>query len=115
MIIPIGHVVELGLIRKRDRCAKCEKKMDVVGYNIQLCHSCRRKYLSNYVLSEPNNGIIVIDEAGTYPKEFFKHPKRKIAHNGKEALILLKNAKKGDTIIWDERTPRRFIHREFTK
>ena len=41
MNIPIKYVIELGLIRKRNICAKCGKKMDVPNYNIQLCKSCR--------------------------------------------------------------------------
>lgn len=41
--------------------------------------------------------------------------KPKIAKNGKEALELLKKAKKGDVIIWDERTPYKIIHEVFKK
>ena len=45
MKIPISVIIELGLIRKRDRCAKCGKEMDVPNYNIQLCRDCRKTEL----------------------------------------------------------------------
>ncbi len=48
--IPVNYIIELGLIRKRDRCAKCGKKMDVTNYHIQLCKSCRGVELETYVL-----------------------------------------------------------------
>ena len=41
--------------------------------------------------------------------------KYKVAHNGKEALELLNKAKKGESILWDERTPCKVIHEWFTK
>jgi len=41
--------------------------------------------------------------------------KYKVAHNSKEALELLKKAKKGESILWDERTPCKVIHEWFTK
>ena len=44
-----------------------------------------------------------------------KKQKTKIAHNGKEALELLRKAKKGESILWDERTPCKVIHEWFTK
>ena len=46
--IPINVIIELGLIRKRNKCAKCGNKIDVENYNIQLCKKCRLKYLDNY-------------------------------------------------------------------
>lgn len=41
MKIPLKYIIELGLIRKRNICAKCEKKMDIENYHIQLCSECR--------------------------------------------------------------------------
>lgn len=41
--------------------------------------------------------------------------KEKIAHNGKEAIELLKKAKKGETIVWDEKTESRVIKEKFIK
>ena len=46
--IPTKHIVELGLIRTRDRCAKCNKRMDIPNYHIQLCKSCREIDLDKY-------------------------------------------------------------------
>lgn len=46
--IPISFVIELGLIRKRDVCAKCGRRMDVPRYNIQLCSKCRKVELDKY-------------------------------------------------------------------
>lgn len=46
--IPIKYVIELGIIRKRDKCAKCDKQMDVPFYNIQLCKKCRIVELKKY-------------------------------------------------------------------
>ena len=56
--IPIKYVIELGLIRKRDKCAKCGKCMDVPHYNIQLCQACRIFELKNYAEEQLklNNG-----------------------------------------------------------
>lgn len=48
MKIPIKYIIELGLIKKRDRCAKCDKKMDVLNYSIQLCKNCRVEELNKY-------------------------------------------------------------------
>ena len=48
MKIPIKYIVELGLIRKKDVCAKCKSKMENKEYNIQLCKKCRLKELENY-------------------------------------------------------------------
>ncbi len=48
MKIPIKYIIELGLIRKRNKCAKCGKKMDVRDYNIQLCQMCRVEELDKY-------------------------------------------------------------------
>ncbi|HUS48773.1 MAG TPA: hypothetical protein VMZ91_01295 [Candidatus Paceibacterota bacterium] len=46
--IPIEYIIELGLIRKRNKCAKCGKEMDVPFPNIQLCKSCRKIELDKY-------------------------------------------------------------------
>jgi len=46
--IPINYVIELGLIRKRNKCAKCGEEMDVPDYNIQLCEKCRTEELDKY-------------------------------------------------------------------
>ncbi len=41
MKIPMKYIIELGMIRKRDKCAKCKNKMNVPHYHIQLCKKCR--------------------------------------------------------------------------
>jgi len=46
--IPMEYIIELGLIRKRNECANCSKKMDVPNYHIQLCTKCRMEELSKY-------------------------------------------------------------------
>ena len=46
--IPMEYIIELGLIRKKDICAKCGKKMDVGNYHIQLCKKCRGKELDKF-------------------------------------------------------------------
>lgn len=51
MKIPVNYIIELGLIRKRNKCALCGKKMDVSDYHIQLCYSCRSKELDKFVLT----------------------------------------------------------------
>jgi len=43
--IPLEFIIELGLIRRRNECALCSRKMDIKIYNIQLCKSCRLKTL----------------------------------------------------------------------
>ncbi len=54
--IPIRYVIELGMLSKRDECAKCGNHMDVPFYNIQLCKKCRmvelRKYADNIIKEE---------------------------------------------------------------
>ena len=55
-IIPIEYIIELGLIRKRNQCAKCGKEMDVENYNIQLCKSCRKISLEKYTKEELTKG-----------------------------------------------------------
>lgn len=52
MKIPINYIIELGLIRKKDKCANCGKKMDVREYNIQLCYCCRESGLEEYLNGE---------------------------------------------------------------
>ena len=41
MKIPMKYIIEIGMLRKRNQCAKCENKIDVEKHNIQLCKSCR--------------------------------------------------------------------------
>lgn len=48
MKIPIEYIIELGLIRKRNKCALCKKEMDIKDYHIQLCKSCRKTELDKY-------------------------------------------------------------------
>lgn len=59
-------IIELGLIRKRNRCALCGREMDVPNYNIQLCSSCRKKELDEFVISE---GKVFIERASPLTKE----------------------------------------------
>lgn len=40
-------VIELGRYRIKDKCALCDKKIDYPDYHIQLCTSCRLKYIAN--------------------------------------------------------------------
>ena len=50
--IPVKYIIELGLIRKRDKCAKCGKKMDIEDYHIQLCKSSREIEFERYTKEE---------------------------------------------------------------
>ena len=50
MKIPVEYIIELGMIRMKDRCAKCGEKMDIEDYHIQLCENCRMTELDNYAL-----------------------------------------------------------------
>ena len=50
MKIPIEQIIEMGMIRKRNRCANCGREMDVLHYNIQLCRKCRKKELNKFAL-----------------------------------------------------------------
>lgn len=45
MKIPIEHIIELGMLRRLNKCALCGDSMDLSPYTIQLCKSCRSKYL----------------------------------------------------------------------
>lgn len=38
-------IVEIGLLKKQDRCAWCKGYMDIKNANIQLCRSCRKEHL----------------------------------------------------------------------
>lgn len=58
--IPIEIIIELGLIRKRDVCAKCGKKMDVKDYHIQLCMACREVELEKYYKGTLERGKHII-------------------------------------------------------
>ncbi len=48
MKIPIKYIIEIGLLRKKNQCAKCRKKIDVGNHNIQLCKKCRIEELEKY-------------------------------------------------------------------
>jgi len=50
--IPIKYIIELGMLRKRNRCAKCNKEMDVPNHNIQLCFKCRDEELTKYAIEK---------------------------------------------------------------
>ncbi len=58
MNIPDKYIIEIGLLRKRELCARCDKKMDVLNHNIQLCRKCRLETLDKFALNvkEENNG-----------------------------------------------------------
>lgn len=55
MRIPVEFIIELGFFRKKDKCALCDRDMDVGDYNIQLCRSCRKKELDKYANSTLNS------------------------------------------------------------
>lgn len=60
MKIPIKYIIEIGLLRKRNKCAKCGKKIDIINHNIQLCRECRLVELEKYTkeqLREVKNEI----------------------------------------------------------
>lgn len=46
--IPPRFIIEIGLCRKRDVCALCNKQMDVPNHNIQLCSRCRMYELDKF-------------------------------------------------------------------
>jgi hypothetical protein len=48
MKIPMRFIIEIGLLRKKNKCANCKKKMDVKDYHIQLCKKCRVVELDKY-------------------------------------------------------------------
>jgi len=48
MKFTMNQIIEMGLIRKRNRCANCGKEMDVPNYHIQLCKRCRMESLDDY-------------------------------------------------------------------
>lgn len=43
MKIPVKCIIEIGLLRKQNKCALCKKEMDIKKPNVQLCKSCREK------------------------------------------------------------------------
>ena len=43
--IPIEYVIKLGMLRVKNKCAVCDKVIDIKNYHIQLCKKCRMKYL----------------------------------------------------------------------
>lgn len=58
MKIPIKYIIEIGLLRKRGKCANCKKKIDVECPNIQLCKKCRKvslRSISDYILKGSPN------------------------------------------------------------
>lgn len=46
--IPSRYIIEVGLCRKRDVCARCGNRMNVPSYNIQLCMNCRATELAKF-------------------------------------------------------------------
>lgn len=38
-------VVDMGMLRKRNECASCGKRVDIKDYHIQLCRKCRITYI----------------------------------------------------------------------
>ncbi len=48
MKVPPKYVIEIGLLRIKNKCAKCGNKMDVPRHNIQLCHKCRGEELDKF-------------------------------------------------------------------
>lgn len=54
MKIPTKYIIEIGLMRKRNVCAKCGNKMNVPNHNIQLCRNCRIDELNNYANKQLN-------------------------------------------------------------
>ena len=51
MKIPDEFIIEIGLLRKRGLCARCNKRMDVPNHNIQLCKKCRLETLDEFALN----------------------------------------------------------------
>lgn len=57
-IISPSIIIELGLIKRRNKCAKCGNEMDVPDYHIQLCKKCRIEELDKYAKENlKKNGI----------------------------------------------------------
>lgn len=49
-------VIELGLLRIKDKCALCGKQIDIENYHIQLCRICRIGVLDKYNSSSDLRG-----------------------------------------------------------
>ena len=71
--IPMRYVIELGLIRRRDICAKCGNKIDIEDYHIQLCKSCRMVELEKYA----ENMLDKIDGDLKFPEPSVSAPRSK--------------------------------------
>ena len=42
MKIPVEYIVEIGMLRKRNKCALCKREIrNISNHNIQLCLKCR--------------------------------------------------------------------------
>ena len=50
--IPSKYIIELGLIRLRNTCARCGNKMDIKNYYIQLYKKCRITELEKFTKAE---------------------------------------------------------------
>jgi hypothetical protein len=58
MKIPMEYIIELGLLRKRNVCAKCKRKMNVKDYHIQLCRKCRLIELDKFEEEQRKRNIL---------------------------------------------------------
>lgn len=42
MKIPVKYIIEIGMLRKRNKCALCKTEIkNIPDHNIQLCLKCR--------------------------------------------------------------------------
>lgn len=41
-------VIAFGLLRTRDECAICGKRIKINNYHIQMCKNCRKEYLERF-------------------------------------------------------------------
>lgn len=42
MKIPVEYIIEIGMLRKRNKCALCKSQIkNIKDHNIQLCLKCR--------------------------------------------------------------------------
>jgi Zn finger protein HypA/HybF involved in hydrogenase expression len=41
MKIPMQTIIDMGMLRKQNKCTNCKRKMDLEYYNVQLCRKCR--------------------------------------------------------------------------
>jgi ribosomal protein L37AE/L43A len=42
MKIPLQTIIDLGMLRKQNKCANCKRRMDIDRYDVQLCRKCRK-------------------------------------------------------------------------